>query len=92
MYRQSESRAGKHRCVLPCFRRSSARWVLLAVAGCLGPCSCVLLFLCCCSALVGWLSGLECAFRGYQLALALLHLFLLLRLFVSDSVTKRRDG
>ena len=26
-------------CVLLCFRRSRARWVLLVVAGCLGPCS-----------------------------------------------------
>ena len=38
-----------------------ARWVLPAVVGCFGPCSCAS-FLRCWSALVGRLSVLECAF------------------------------
>ena len=41
----------------------------------------VLPVLCCWSALVGRLSVLECAFGGFLLLFALLHLFLLLRLF-----------
>ena len=43
-------------CVLLCFRRSSVRWVLR-----LRPCSCASV-LCCCSALVGPFSVLECAY------------------------------
>ena len=49
-----------------CFRRSSARWVLHAIAGYLGPCSCASV-LCCWSALVGRLSVLECACWGFLL-------------------------
>ena len=41
--------------------------------------------LCCWSALVGRLSGLECAFWGFPRLLALLHLFPLLRLFVTNA-------
>ena len=44
---------------------------------------CVLPFLCCWSALAGWLSVLECAFWGFLLLFALLHLFPLMRLFVT---------
>ena len=43
----------------------------------------VLPFLCCWSALVGRLSVLECAFSGFLLLFALLHLFPLLRLFLT---------
>ena len=56
-------------CVLLCSRRAGARWVLRAVAGRLGPCSCASV-LCCWSALVGRLSVLECAFWGFLLLLA----------------------
>ena len=45
--------------------------------------------LCCWSALVGRLSVLECAFWGFLLLFALLHLFPLLRLFVT---TCRSEG
>ena len=45
---------------------------------------CVLLFLHCWSALVGWLSVLECAFWGFLPLFALLHLFPVFRLFVTD--------
>ena len=51
-------------CVMLCFHRPGARWVLRAVAGCSGPCSCASV-LCCWSALVGQLSVLECAFWGF---------------------------
>ena len=44
---------------------------------------CVLLFLHRWSALVGWLSVLECAFWGFLPLFALLHLFPLFRLFVT---------
>ena len=74
-------------CMSLCFRRSGALWVLRAVAGRLGPCSCASV-LCCWSALVGRLSVLECAFWGFPLSLALLHLFPPLRLFVTLSVTR----
>ena len=53
--------------------------MLLAVAGCFGPCSCASV-LCCGSAAVVPLSVLECAFQGSPL----LHLFLTLRLFVAQ--------
>ena len=43
----------------------------------------VLLFLRCWSALVGWLSVLECAFRGFLPLFVLLHLLPLFRLFVT---------
>ena len=43
----------------------------------------VLPFLCCWAALVGRLSVLECAFWGFLLLFALLHLFPLVRLFVT---------
>ena len=48
-------------------------------------------FLCCLSALVDRLSVLGCAFWGFLLLFELLHLFPLLRLFVSDAcfVTQR---
>ena len=73
--------------ILVCFRRSSARWVLRAAAGCLGPCSCapvlVLLVL-----VVGRLSVLECAFWGCPL----FHLFPLLRLFVTKHSTEGPRG
>ena len=55
---------------------------ILPFAGYLGPCSCASV-LCCWSALIGWLSVLECAFWGFLLLLALLHLFPLLCLFVT---------
>ena len=45
---------------------------------------CVLLFLHCWSPLVGWLSVLQCAFWAFLLLFALLHLFPLFRLFVTD--------
>ena len=44
---------------------------------------CVLLLLHRCSALVGWLSVLECAFWGFLPLFALLHLFPQFRLFVT---------
>ena len=56
-----------------CFLSSPAVWGLVSV----------LPFLCCWSALVGGLSVLECAFWGFLLLFALLHLFPLLRLFVT---------
>ena len=52
-------------CVLFRFRRQGAHWMLRVVASCFGPCSCA--FLCCCSALVGQLSVLNCAFGGFPL-------------------------
>ena len=69
-------------CVLLCFCRSSAHWVFLVVAGCLGPylCAPVLALL---VALMGRLSVLKCAFWGFLLSFALLHLFPPLRLFVT---------
>ena len=45
----------------------------------------VLPFKCRCSALVGWLSVLQCAFWGFLLLFALLHLFPLLRLYVTQT-------
>ena len=47
----------------------------------------VLSFLCCWVALVGRLSVLGCAFWGFLLLFALLHLFPLLRLFVTQIAT-----
>ena len=70
-------------CVLLCFHHSGAHWVFRAVAICLGSCSCAPV-LCCWSVLVGRLSVLECAFWGFLLLLALLHLFPVL--------TKRRNS
>ena len=55
-------------------------WLSLAVWGLVR----VLPLLCCWSALVGRLSVLECAFWGFLLLFALLHLFPLLRLFVTE--------
>ena len=49
----------------------------------------VLPFLCCWSALVGRLSVLERAFWGFLLLFALLHLFPLLRLFVTCTEPKK---
>ena len=60
----------------------SAAPVCVAVAGCVRPCSFVS-FLCGRSALVGRLSALECAFRGFPLLFSMLYLCLLLRLFVT---------
>ena len=56
-----------------CFLSLLAAWGLV----------CVLQFLCCWSALVGRMSVLECAFWGFLLSFALLHLFPLLHLFVT---------
>ena len=56
-----------------CFLSSPAVWGLVRV----------LSFSCCWSALVGRLSVLECAFWGFLLLFALLHLFPLLRLFAT---------
>ena len=58
---------------------------------------CVLLFLHRWSALVGWLSVLECASWGFLPLFALLHLFPLYRLFVTASVspgniTQKKEG
>ena len=58
-----------------CFLSLLAAWGLV----------CVLPFLRCWSALVGRLSVLECAFWGFLLSFVLLHLFPLLRLFVTQS-------
>ena len=55
-----------------CLLSSPAVWGLVRV----------LPFLCCWSALVDRLSVLECAFWGFLLLFALLHLFPLLRLFL----------
>ena len=59
-----------------CFLSSPAVWGLVRV----------LPFLCCWSALEGRISILECAFWGFLLLFALLHLFPLLRLFVTRSI------
>ena len=72
---------------LGCFLSLLAAWGLV----------CVLLFLRCWSALVGRLSVSDCAFWGFLLSFALLHLLSLLRHFVTrllhnEDVTKRRDG
>ena len=56
-----------------CFLSSPALWGLVRV----------LPFLCCWSALMGRLSILECAFWGFLLLFALLHLFTPLRHFVT---------
>ena len=51
----------------------------------------VLPSLCCWCALVGWLSALECAFWDFLLLFALLHLFPLLRLFVTTDHTMHHN-
>ena len=67
-------------CVFLCSHRLSAHSVSwLAAWGVV----CVLLFLHRWSALVGWLSVLECAFWGVLPLFGLLHLFSLLCLFVT---------
>ena len=58
-----------------CFLSWLAAWGLV----------CVLLFLHRWSALVGWLSFLECAFWGFLPLFALLHVFHLFRLFVTHT-------
>ena len=63
-----------------CFLSWLAAWGLV----------CVLLFLHRLSVLMGWLSVLECAFRGFLPLFALLHLFTLFRLFVTFRKTRKR--
>ena len=65
-----------------CFLSPPAFWGLVRV----------LPFLCCWSALVDRLSVLECAFWGFLLLFALLHLFPLLRLVVTLGAAPPHPG